>query len=60
MYYRVADIDAAYAALHGKGAHFVDTPAAVYRVDGRELWLTFFNDMDSNVLALMSERTLAS
>jgi predicted enzyme related to lactoylglutathione lyase len=57
IYYRVADIDAAYAALRGKGVHFVESPAAVYRADGKELWLAFFNDMDGNVLALMSERT---
>jgi hypothetical protein len=38
----------------------VEVPAAVYRADGRELWLAFFNDMDGNVLALISERTLAS
>lgn len=56
LYYRVADIDAAYAELRGNGVHFVESPAAVYRADGKELWLAFFNDMDSNVLALMSER----
>jgi methylmalonyl-CoA/ethylmalonyl-CoA epimerase len=58
IYYKVDDIDAAFAELRGKGVHFVESPAVVYRADGKELWLAFFNDMDGNVLALMSEQLL--
>lgn len=60
IYYRVDDIDATFAELRGKGVHFVESPAAVHRADGKELWLAFFNDMDGNVLALMSEPPISA
>lgn len=55
IYYRVDDIRAAHATLSGRGVHFEDEPHLVADLGDRELWLTFFRDPDSHVLALMSE-----
>ena len=55
LYFRVADIRAAQAALSGRGVRFRDEPHLVARMPDHELWMTFFDDTEGNVLALMSE-----
>jgi methylmalonyl-CoA/ethylmalonyl-CoA epimerase len=59
IYYRVADLDAAYAALHERGAVFVDRPHRIARLADHELWMTFLRDPDNHLLALMAERPLS-
>jgi methylmalonyl-CoA/ethylmalonyl-CoA epimerase len=59
IYYGVDQIDAAVAALEGRGVTFDDRPHVVHRDDAHELWMAFFRDPDGNVLALMSEVTIA-
>lgn len=58
IYFAVDDIDTAYLTLRQRGVHFLDAPHLVARMPGRELWMAFFNDIDGNTLALMSERTV--
>jgi methylmalonyl-CoA/ethylmalonyl-CoA epimerase len=55
IYYKVADIHAAYAALSGRGVVFEQKPHLVARMPDHELWMAFFRDPDANLLALMCE-----
>jgi predicted enzyme related to lactoylglutathione lyase len=56
LYFKVADIDAAYAALQARGVVFERPPALVARMPDHELWLASFRDPDGNILAIMSEK----
>lgn len=56
LYLRVADIDAEYAALSGRGVTFIDAPHLVAHMPDHELWMCFFRDPDEHLLALMCER----
>jgi methylmalonyl-CoA/ethylmalonyl-CoA epimerase len=55
LYYRVADIQAAHAALREKNVEFVQEPHLVARMKSHDLWLAFLKDPAGNALALMSE-----
>lgn len=55
LYFSVADIKAAHAALKDKGVRFEDEPHLIARLPDHDLWMTFFRDSEDNVLALMSE-----
>ncbi len=56
LYYNVADIESAHGELQGRGVGFRDDPHKVADLGTRELWLSFFNDSEGNVGAIMSER----
>jgi catechol 2,3-dioxygenase-like lactoylglutathione lyase family enzyme len=58
IYYRVPDIDAAYATLRERGARFVDEPHLIARLQDHEFWMVFLRDPDDHLLALMAERPL--
>ena len=60
LYLRVADIEAAHAALGQRGVTFIDSPHLIARMPDHELWMCFFHDPDGHTLALMSERRLAA
>ncbi len=56
IYFRVPDIHAAHRELESRGAVFLGAPHLIHRhADGMEEWMTFFNDPDGKVLALMSQ-----
>jgi len=55
LYYKVDDIDAAHGVLASRGVQFVVKPYRVARMPDHDLWLAEFNDVDGNLLALMSE-----
>lgn len=55
IYYKVNDIQAACEILTTRGVEFDQKPNLVARMPDHELWMAFFRDPDSNVLALMSE-----
>lgn len=55
LYFRVTDIRAANDVLRARGVQFRDEPHKVADLGTHELWLAFFEDMDGNVLSLMSE-----
>ena len=57
-YYRVPDINSAYAELEGRGAEFRQSPAVVHDDGTHQLWLAFFSDPDGNHLAIMEERAI--
>ena len=56
LYYRVADIEAAHAALAARGVRFEQAPHLVARMPDHELWLADFYDSEDNLLALMAEK----
>jgi methylmalonyl-CoA/ethylmalonyl-CoA epimerase len=56
LYFRVDDIDAAYAAFRERGVNFADAPHLIARMPDHELWMTFFKDTEGNTLALMAEK----
>jgi len=55
LYYKVADINAAFAALKGRDVDFIDEPHLIARMPDHDLWMVFFRDTEGNTLALMSE-----
>jgi methylmalonyl-CoA/ethylmalonyl-CoA epimerase len=56
LYLVVADIEAAFASLKGKGVAFDDEPHLVAKMPDHELWMAFFRDSEGNLLALMCEK----
>jgi methylmalonyl-CoA/ethylmalonyl-CoA epimerase len=60
IYYRVADLHAAYNSLRERGAAFVDQPHRIGRLADHELWMVFLRDPDEHLLALMAERPLSA
>jgi catechol 2,3-dioxygenase-like lactoylglutathione lyase family enzyme len=60
IYYRVADLDAAYNSLSERGVTFVDAPHRIARLADHELWMVFLRDPDEHLLALMAERPLSA
>jgi methylmalonyl-CoA/ethylmalonyl-CoA epimerase len=55
LYYTVADIQAAAAALAGRGVQFDQPPHVVARLAAADLWMAFLRDPDGHMLAIMSE-----
>lgn len=55
IYYKVDDIEAAYAALKGRGVMFEDKPHIIANMGTYDLWMTFFRDSEQNLLGIMSE-----
>jgi methylmalonyl-CoA/ethylmalonyl-CoA epimerase len=55
IYYKVDDLQAAFNTLSDRGVVFEEKPELVAKMPDHELWMAFFRDPDSNLLALMSE-----
>lgn len=55
LYFAVSDIQAAYARMKEKGAHFEDEPHLLVRMPDHDLWMVFFRDTEGNLMGLMSE-----
>jgi methylmalonyl-CoA/ethylmalonyl-CoA epimerase len=55
IYFRVPDIQQAYAELSAKAVKFVGAPNMIARMPDHELWLAEFEDGEGNFMALMSE-----
>jgi methylmalonyl-CoA/ethylmalonyl-CoA epimerase len=56
LYYRVADIGAAHAALKARGAREERPPGLTAKMPDHELWTSFFRDPDGHLFALMCEK----
>jgi catechol 2,3-dioxygenase-like lactoylglutathione lyase family enzyme len=55
IYFAVADIRQAYAALGRRGVEFINAPHLIHRHgDGTEEWMAFFKDLEGRPLAIMS------
>jgi DNA-binding CsgD family transcriptional regulator/catechol 2,3-dioxygenase-like lactoylglutathione lyase family enzyme len=56
VYFRVADIQATFDRLSGKGVRFHGAPHMIYRhADGMEEWLAIFDDLEGRPLGLMAQ-----
>jgi len=55
LYFAVADIQAAHAALVERGVVFEEAPHLIARLPHADLWLAAFRDSEGNHLALQSE-----
>jgi catechol 2,3-dioxygenase-like lactoylglutathione lyase family enzyme len=65
LYFEVDEIDIAQAELERRGVSFTSQPHLIFRDDqgtfgvaGGEEWMTFFQDVDGNTLALAERRLL--
>jgi methylmalonyl-CoA/ethylmalonyl-CoA epimerase len=52
LYFDVADIEGAHAAMAGRGVRFRSAPHQVHREPTRALWLADFEDGEDNLFAL--------
>jgi methylmalonyl-CoA/ethylmalonyl-CoA epimerase len=55
LYFNVADIQAAYEELRGRGVPFDEAPHLIARLATTEVWMAFFRDPDGNLMGIMSE-----
>jgi methylmalonyl-CoA/ethylmalonyl-CoA epimerase len=55
LYYRVDDLNSAYQNLKQWGVKLVDEPHLIAKMSDHDLWMTFFEDSEGNMSALMSE-----
>jgi catechol 2,3-dioxygenase-like lactoylglutathione lyase family enzyme len=56
LYFKVADIHAAQAALTARGAVFTNAPHMIHRhEDGTEEWMAFLSDNDGRPLGIMAQ-----
>src|SRR6185436_13311871 len=60
IYFRVDDIQQAYATLIDRGVQFEEKPSFVADMGTYDLWLAAFRDSENNLLALMSHVTKGS
>ena len=60
VYYRVEDLDAAYAEVTGRGAPSISSPHRVHSDSGSELWMAFVTDPDGTPVGLMEDRPAAT
>jgi predicted enzyme related to lactoylglutathione lyase len=57
VYYRVENVDIAWAQVTGRGAKEISGPQLVHRDGAAELWMAFVADPDDIPVGLMEERT---
>lgn len=55
IYFTVQDIHISYEVLSARGVIFKQKPDLIAHMPDHDLWMSFFHDPDSNLLALMSE-----
>ncbi len=55
LYFKVADIEAAHAALLARGAKNESDPHVISRMPDHELWISAIRDPENNIIELMSE-----
>jgi predicted enzyme related to lactoylglutathione lyase len=56
IYFRSPDIDGAHAAFKERGVEIQEPPHVIARLPGREVWLMWIRDSESNLLAVMQEK----
>ena len=54
LYYGVADVDAAHAALVGRGVDFEEGPKTIAKVEDKEIRLAVCRDSEGNLMGLIS------
>ena len=59
VYYRVADVRAAYVALRARDVPLIDEPHMIARLPDREVWMFFVKDPSGNTVGIMAEPPIA-
>ena len=55
LFYDVSDIKAAHARIKEYGAHSIEEPHIIARMNGRQVWIAAISDGQGNSVSLMSE-----
>ncbi len=55
LYFKVADLAAAHAAILARGAENERAPQLMAKMPDHDLWMGFVRDPDRNIIGLMSE-----
>ena len=55
LYFKVSDIEQAYAQLRARDVKTEGVPSLVARMPDHDLWLAAFRDSEGNLLSLMAE-----
>ena len=55
LYYKVADIQAAWRVLEARGVKLEDEPHVIARMPDHDLWICAIRDPENNLVELMSE-----
>ena len=55
IYYKVADLSAAYETLLSRGVVFEHKPHLIAKMPDHDLWMAFFRDSEKNLVGLMSD-----
>ena len=55
LYYQVEDIHSAFQLLRGRSVKIIDEPHLIAKMADHDLWMTFFEDTEGNILGLMCE-----
>ncbi len=56
LYFKVTDIEAAHAAIVGRGAKNERGPQLLAKMPDHDLWGAFLRDPDGNLIGLMEEK----
>src|SRR5689334_23392181 len=56
LYFRADDIERAHAAFRERGVEIHREPHVIARLPGRQVWLMWIRDSESNLLGVMQER----
>ena len=56
LYFKVANIDEAYAVLGARGAVFEDQPHLVGKMGSTEIWMCFARDPEQHLIGITEER----
>jgi methylmalonyl-CoA/ethylmalonyl-CoA epimerase len=60
IYYQTARIHEAFEMLQQRNVRFEASPRMIAKMPDHELWMAFFHDSEGNLLALMSEVSIAA
>lgn len=58
LYFKVANIDAAYAGLRERGVAFDDEPHVVGRLGAADVWMCFLRDPERHLIGITEERSV--
>jgi methylmalonyl-CoA/ethylmalonyl-CoA epimerase len=58
LYFRVANIEDAHAALLAQGAVFEDEPHVVGRMGNLDIWMCFVRDCEDHLIGITEERAV--
>lgn len=55
LYYKVGDLQETYETLRQQGVKLIDQPHMITKMADHELWMTFLEDTEGNMVGLMNE-----